>query len=213
VIIRELHRAKWIVGLLFILIPAGAMAQGTGCVAAECVPSFIGPERIFGGFNNGAYRPGQTFVPRFRGVLNEVRLGLHTTVLGDPTPVVAEIRPVVAGLPTSVILAQAVVAGAPYIGGQLYTASFTGQNLMLDASTTYAITLRGTSSRIVYILAEFPSCNPATGSRDPAHSNDGGLTWTYAYSPGERSFVYQVCVDAATPALRSTWGEIKTLYR
>ena len=197
---------------LLALSPANVGAQGTACDAAKCVPPGFSSGSIFGGFSNGLYRPGQIFMPRFRGVLSEIRLGLHTTTPNDTTRVVIEIRTVQGGFPTSVILGQAIISSGPFAGGSLYTGSFAGQNLQLDPGTQYAITLRTTGGH-ANILARFPGCDPSTGSINPVHTYDGGATWGYAWSPGERSMVYQVCVDAATPAVRSSWGRVKTLYR
>ncbi len=208
-------RTAGLVTLLLAFGAAGARAQGSGCVAAHCVPpaNLITSGRIFGGFSNGDYQPGQTFSPLFRGVLREVRLALHSTTPGDTARVIAEIRLVSGGLPTAAVFARALVSGAPYVAGPLYPASFEGHNLVLDPGTRYAITLRGGGSQVVYALAAFPGCDPSTGSYDPVHTYDGGLTWGYAWSPRERSFVYQVCLDAATPTTRSTWGRVKLLYR
>lgn len=195
---------------------APGVAGAADCTAAGCVPApyLFNTGRIFGGFSNGDYRPGQTFTPKRRGVLEEVRLGLHNAgAPSDPTPVTAEIRTVAGGFPTREILAQAPVAGAPYVGGNLYTASFAAHNLVLESGTRYAVTLRAGGPQIVYILAVFPGCGPASGSNDPVHTYDGGQTWGYAWSPGERSFVYEVCLGAITPATSATWGRLKTLYR
>ena len=197
---------------LLALSPAHVKAQGTGCDAAGCVPTWFSSEQMFGGFSNGSYRPGQIFTPRFRGVLSEVRLGLFTTTQTDTMHVIIEIRTVQGGFPTNVILGQAVVPGGPYAGGSLYAGSFAGQNLQLDPGTQYAITLR-TTGGIVFILARFPGCDASTGTINPVHTFNGGTTWAYATSPGERSMIYQVCVDAATPAVSSSWGRVKTLYR
>lgn len=200
--------------LLALALIAGARsaaAQGTGCVAAECAPPVFSSGTIFGGFFNDFYRPGQIFAPRFRGVLREVRLGLDTVNPSDTTHVVVEIRSVLGGFPTSVILASGIIPG-PFVGGNLYTASFTGQNLLLDPGTEYAISLRTTGGH-AYILARFPACEPSTGSINPVHTYDFGATWGFAWEPGERSMIYQVCVEAATPAARTSWGKIKTLYR
>lgn len=195
---------------------AAPAASQTSCVAAGCVPppeSFL-PGVIFGGFNSGAYIPGQTFKPLFRGVLKEVRLGLHNAdAPGDTTRVVAEVRAVAGGFPSGPVLARALVAGAPYVGGHLYTASFPNAQLVLEPGTLYAITLRTSSPNVVYILARFPGCGSWTGSINPVHSYDGGTTWGYAWSPAERSFAYEVCVDAVTPTVRSTWGRLKAAYR
>lgn len=202
--------------LVAIATLAAPVAAQTGCVTAECVPPpylFIA-ERIFGGFNNGEFIPGQTFTPRLGGQLDVVRLGLYS--VGNPndtTRVVAEIRTVEAGFPSEVILARALVSGAPYVAGNLYPAPFASQHLLLEAGARYAITLRTASPSVVYILAALPGCDPSTGSNDPVHSYDGGLTWGYAWFPAERSFVYEVCVDGATPAVHGTWGRVKTLYR
>lgn len=198
--------------ILLALSPANVKAQGTGCEAAECAPPGFSWQQVFGGFSNGSYRPGQIFAPRFRGVLSEVRLGLQTSSPSDTTRVVIEIRTVQGGFPTSVLLGQAIVSGGPFVAGTLYIGSFAGQDLLLESGTPYAITLRTTGGH-VYILGQFPGCDPSTGSINPVHTYDGGATWGYAWSPGERSMIYQVCVDAATPAVRSTWGRVKTLYR
>lgn len=205
---------RWIIlGLaLLALLPRTATAQGTGCDAAGCVPPSFSDGQIFGGFSNDFYRPGQIFAPRFRGVLREVLLGLSTSIPGDTTCVVIEIRTVQGDFPTGVILGQAVIPHGPYAGGQLYAGSFAGQNLLLDSGTPYAITLRTTGGH-AYVLARFPGCDPSTGSINPVHTYDGGATWSFAYTPGERSMVYEVCVDAATPAWSSSWGRLKTIYR
>lgn len=199
---------------LLALPPANASAQGTGCNAAGCVPPSFSSGQIFGGFRNGLYQPGQVFAPRFGGMLSEVRLGLHTVPATpeDTTCVVIEIRTVEGGFPTNLILGEAVVSGGPFVGGNLYSGSFAGQNLLLDPGTPYAITLRTTGGH-AYILGRFPACDPSTGSINPVHTYDGGATWGYAWSPGERSMVYQVCVDAVTPSVRISWGRVKTLYR
>ena len=207
-------RSVYIGLALLVLSPANVRAQGTGCDTAECVPPVISPGLIFAGFRNDFYRPGQIFAPRIRGALSEVRLGLHTSpsTPNDTTCVVIEIRTVQGGLPTSVILGQAIVPG-PFAGGSLYGGSFAGQNLMLDPGTQYAITLRTTGGH-AYILGRFPACDPSTGSIEAVSSFDGGATWFYVGgSPTTRSMVYQVCVDAATPAVSSSWGRVKTVYR
>lgn len=199
---------------LLVLSPANVRAQGAGCDTAECVPPVISPGLVFGGFRNDSYRPGQIFAPRIRGVLSEVRLGLSTSPSNpsDTTCVVIEIRTVHGGLPTTVILGQAIVPG-PFAGGSLHGGSFAGQNLLLDSGTQYAITLRTTGGH-AYILGRFPACDSSTGSINAVSSSDGGATWReVGGSPTDRSMVYQVCVDAATPAVRSTWGRMKTDYR
>lgn len=216
----QLRRRIACLALMTAALATGAVAAPvgaqTGCVAAGCVPApgQFTPSTTFGGFNNGPYIPGQVFTPTFRGVLSEVRLGLHNASSpSDTTRAVAEIRTVEAGFPSGVVLAQALVSGAPYVGGNLYPASFSAAHLVLEPGTHYAIILRTGSPNVVYILGVFPGCQPYTGSINPVHSYDGGLTWGYAWSPGERSFAYEVCVDAATPTVRSTWGSVKAAYR
>jgi hypothetical protein len=199
-------------GLILALSPANVKAQDPGCVAAECVPPGTSWPGTFGGFSNGSYRPGQIFAPLFGGVLREVRLGLEASRPSDTTRVVIQIRTVQGGFPTSVVLGEAIVPGGPFVNGTLYTGSFAGQGMLLESGTEYAITLRTTGGNVA-LLAQFPGCDPSTGSINPVHTYDGGATWGYAWSPGERSMIYQVCVDAATPAVRSSWGRVKTLYR
>jgi len=193
---------------LLALLPIHVSAQDKACEAAGCGPPVLG--NIFAGFRNDFFRPGQIFAPRFGGVLSEVQLGLATAQGADTTSVIIEIRTVQAGFPTSVILGEAVASGGPFVSGNLYSGGFAGQNLVLDSGTQYAIVLRTTGGH-AYILGRFPACDPSTGSINPVASHDGGSTWTYI--AGERSMVYQVCVDAVTPALRASWGKIKTLYR
>src|SRR6185369_11571433 len=122
---------------------------------------------------------------------------------------VAEIRPTINGVPTATILAEAIVPGAPYVGGVLQTADFAPSHLVLVAGTRYAVTLRCTSHQ--YVLAAFPACSPTTGANDYVASADNGLSW--AAQSRDRSFIFEVCMDAVTSARASTWGQLKAIYR
>lgn len=181
----------------------------TSCSAAGCTNPYWGSGQIAAGFGDGPFRPGQTFAPKFSGVLNTVRLGLET-VTGNPVSAVAEIRTVTNGLPTTTILAEATVLGAPYTGGVFYAADFTAQNLVLFGGTRYAITLRGSGHH--YVLAAFPACPTSTGAIDYVHSYDAGQTWA-TLQTRDRSIIFEVCMDAATPTQGTTWGRVKAIYR
>lgn len=181
-----------------------------GCVTARCVPAEYGPGRTAGGFNEGGYRPGQTFTPLFTGVLREIRVGLWGP--GDLNAI-AEIRPTLNGAPTNVVLAEAVVTGAPYAGDQLYVANFAPRALVLAQGVKYALTLRAPGPTIpIAALADFPACSPSSGTGDFVTTDDYGEHWSI-YFQRDRSFVYEICSDAATPTATSTWGRLKTIYR
>jgi len=180
------------------------------CVTAGCVPSLFSSGQTAAGFNDGSFRPGQTFAPQFSGQLKEVRLGLFSQGTNDA---IVEIRPVAGGVPTSTVLAQATVPGSPYADNVLHVADFTSQNLTLNAGTEYAITLvaSGASPNIA-ALGSFPPCPSSTGTGDYVSSSDGGSTWT-VYPYMDRSFVYEVCLDAGVPVQRVSWGTIKAMER
>jgi hypothetical protein len=176
------------------------------------VPAHWGPGQIAAGYGAGVpgFFPGQTFKPRFTGVLASVRLGL----VGGPTPALVQIRTTTpAGLPTNTVLGTAAVAGAPYTGGVLYSASFAPQNIVLTAGTRYAIVFTGAPPGIVTILAAFPPCNAfGSGAEDYVHTYDGGATWEKLQAR-DRSIIFEVCLDAATPTAATTWGRVKAIYR
>jgi hypothetical protein len=105
------------------------------------------------------------------------------------------------------------VAGAPYTPGLLHTASFSPQNVVLSVGTRYALVLRGNPGQITTILAAFPACNAvASGANDYVETLDGGASWS-ALPTRDRSIIFEVCLDAATPARGSTWGRVKAVYR
>jgi len=180
------------------------------CGDVGCLPAHWGPGQVAAGFGVGDFRPGQTFAPQFTGVLTEVHLGLETNgVVGA----IAEIRPVVNGVPTSTVLAEAPVPGAPYTGGLLYAADFSAQNLVLTVGTRYAVTLRANAPQIISILAAFPACHSATtGTFDYVYSDDAGQTWAMLPTR-DRSIIFEVCMDLVTPTRASTWGSVKAIYR
>jgi hypothetical protein len=190
---------------------AGSAPPGvTSCSAAGCVTPYWGPGQIAAGFGVDNFRPGQTFAPKFSGVLSAVRLGLQTS---GTVPAVVEIRTVINRLPTATILASTVAWGAPYTGGVFYSADFSAQPLVLRAGTPYAITLRANAFQTISILAAFPPCDSAsTGTLDYVHSYDGGQTWA-ALETRDRSIIYEVCMDSNTQARAGTWGMLKSLYR
>jgi hypothetical protein len=178
------------------------------CVTAGCVPLNFSSGQTAAGFNDGAFRPGQTFTPQFSGTLKEVRLGLFSQGVNDA---VVEIRTVAGNVPTTTVLGQATAPGSPYADNVLHVADFSSQNVVLNAGTPYAITLvASTGSPGIAALGSFPPCpQGATGTGDYVSSNDGGNTWT-VFPFMDRSLVYEVCLDAPTPVRISTWGEIKT---
>ena len=212
---RPLRRSLRLAAVLAVLAPTARAAGNappsvTSCSAAGCVTPYWGPGQIAAGFGVDDFRPGQTFAPRFSGVLSAVHLGLQTA---GTVNAVVEIRPVVNGLPTLTILASAEATGAPYTPGVLYSADFSAQKLVLTAGTTYAITLRADAPQIVTILAAFPACLFATtGTLDYVNSYDAGQTWA-KLPTRDRSFIYEVCMDAATAARTGAWGALKSIYR
>ena len=212
---RSRHLALFLGAMLATLV--GSAHAGTArslavepCGDVGCLPAHWGPGQFAAGFGVGDFRPGQTFAPQFTGVLTEVHLGLETNgVVGA----IAEIRPVVNGLPTSTVLAQAPVPGAPYTGGLLYAADFSAQGLVLTAGTRYAVTLRSNAPQIISILAAFPACFSATtGTLDYVYSDDAGQTWV-KLPTRDRSIIFEVCLDVVTPTRASTWGNVKAFYR
>src|SRR3989442_5440917 len=115
---RRLARlAEMGVALGTLACAATASWAGTECGAAGCAPPGWSAGQISGGFGVSGYRPGQTFLPLIGGVLTEVRLGLWSQ---GPDDAIAEIRPVVGGVPTNAVLAEAVVPGAASNDKQLY---------------------------------------------------------------------------------------------
>jgi hypothetical protein len=181
----------------------------TNCIAAGCTNSYWGSGQIAAGFGAPlAFQPGQTFTPQFTGALHAVRLGLETS-LGHNVNAVVEIRTTVNGLPAATILAEAPVPGAPYAAGVLHAADFTAQNIVLTAGTRYALTLRSGAHQ--YILAAYPACFTSTGAADYVHTYDG-QTWE-KLATRDRSIIFEVCLDAATPTRTSTWGRVKAIYR
>lgn len=193
-------------------------AEGAGpttpdCAAARCVPAYWEGGQQAAGFLDAEFRPGETFTPKFTGVLTAVRVGLYT-VEYPTSNAIAEIRVTVNGLPTGAVLAQATVLGAPYAAGALHTADFTSQNIVLAGGTRYAVTLRCPTHQ--YILGTFPGCSANTATGAYCHSYDFGQTWTSAPPgtyPNDRSIIFEVCLDAATAASRTTWGRVKAMYR
>ena len=179
------------------------------CTAAYCVPSpWIGFGQQAAGVTDGFYKAGQVFRPLISGALRELQIGLHSQ---GPHPAIAEIRTVAGGLPTTTVLASVVVPGAPYSDQYLHLASFTGQDVMLDAGASYALVLRASGSTVITVLGRFPPCSLATtGSSHFVHTYDFEASWQ-AFN--DRSFAYRICVDAAVPARSRTWGELKTRYR
>jgi len=195
------------------VLPALSRAAPTApetalCTAAGCVNGYWGSGQIAGGFGLTAYRLGQTFTPKFTGVLNAVHLGLET-ITGSNINTIAEIRPTANGVPTSMVLAEAVVPGAPYVGGVLYSADFSSADLLLETGTRYAVTLRSTTH--CYALAAFPKCPVSTGANNFVESNDNGQTWDALYD--DRSLIFEVCMDAVTPVRAHSWGSVKAIYR
>lgn len=180
------------------------------CVTAGCVPSVYSSGRTAAGFNDGSFRPGQTFTPQFSGQLKEVRLGLFSQGANDA---IVELRPVAGGVPTGTVFAQATVPGSPYADNVLHVADFTSQNVTLNAGTEYAITLVASgASPNISVLASFPPCPSSTGTGDYVSSSDGGSTWT-VYPSMDRSFVYEICLDVGVPVQRVSWGTIKAMER
>jgi hypothetical protein len=203
--------------LLVVLLAAPAATHAatrarelTSCInAAGCINGYWGPGQEAAGFGLTAFRPGQTFTPSISGLLTTVDLGLET-ITGGTVNAVAEIRPTINGVPTATILAEAIVPGAPYAGGVLHTADFAPSHVVLVAGTRYAVTLRCTSHQ--YILAAFPACSSTTGANDYVSSEDNGQTWA-VLSPRDRSFIFEVCMDAVTSVRAGTWGQLKAIYR
>ena len=214
---RTRHPSRSLCFALLLAFSAGSPLAATpaatsfvNCGAAGCVPANWGPGQIAAGFGVGGFQPGQTFAPAITGVVVSVRLGLETSGV---IAAIAEIRPTVNGLPTNTVLASAPVPGAPYTAGVLYTADFAPSNLVLTAGTRYAVTLRANAPQLISILAAFPACAVATtGTHDYVHSDDFGQTWA-KLATRDRSIIYQVCLDAATPARADTWGRVKAIYR
>ena len=186
-----------------------AAHAATSCDVAGCVNAVWGPGQIAAGFGEAPFRPGQTFTPKLTGELGAVHLGLESTT-GTGVAAIAEIRATVNGLPTSAVIAEAVVPGAPYTGGVLHSVDFSAQHLVLVQGTRYAVTLRSTSHQ--YILAAFPPCFTTTGANDYVYSDDAGQTWA-KLPTRDRSFIFEVCMDVPTAARRDTWGRVKTIYR
>ena len=196
-----------------LVIAQGAAAQLPtlpNCSVARCVPPSWGTGQIAAGFQDGPFFPGQTFTPKLTGALTFVKLGLWST---SAIQAVVEVRTTANGLPTPTVLAQAPVAGAPYGPGVLHTATFSPANVVLMAGTRYALVLRGNANQVTTIFAVFPACNAATsGTNDYVHTLDGGATWS-TLETRDRSIIFEVCLDSATPALTSTWGRVKAIYR
>lgn len=51
-----------------------------------------------------------------------------------------------------------------------------------------------------------------SGTCDFVTTDDYGQHWSI-YPQRDRSFVYEICSDAATPTATRTWGRLKTIYR
>jgi hypothetical protein len=204
-----------VVALTLLPGPRAAAAESQGalgdpCVAVGCVPAVFSSGATAGGFGPGSYRLGQTFTPRFTGVLREVRLGLWSQ---EANAAIAEIRPTSSGVPTSVILGEALVPGTPYSDTRLHIADFSSQLLLLVNGAQYAVTLRPVAdAAVITALAAFPPCRPELGTGDFVTSDDFGQTWSI-HLPRDRSIVYEACLDAATPTVTGSWGRLKALYR
>jgi hypothetical protein len=192
--------------MVMVLALLAASPEAHGAVVAECVPPNVSSGRSAAGFNNGSFRPAQTFVPQMSGILETVELGLYSLEAND---VVVEIRSTSEGVPTTTILDSAVIVGGPFSDDSLHTAHF-GSTLALTAGVTYAIALRTVNpSPNVLVLASFPACT-TNGTVLYYDSWDEGHTW----SPWtDRSFVYRVSLNVPTPAVASTWGSVKACYR
>jgi hypothetical protein len=189
---------------------APAARAAANCEAASCVPDFWSRGQIAGGVGPDFYAAAQVFVPGFTGALDQVLLGLWSTTPGS---VIVEIRTVQDGVPTATLLATATMPSGPYSDDVLHAARFEGARPVLTRGTPYALVTRARNTPPIQVLGAFPACRLAlTGSSHFADSYDGGTTWRAA-PPQERSFVYRVCLDAATPARPHTWGALKLLYR
>jgi hypothetical protein len=92
----------------------------------------------------------------------------------------------------------------------LHSADFSAQNLVLAVGTRYAVTLRAPVHH--YVLAAFPPCFTSTGTQDYVESLDAGQTWSKLQTR-DRSFIYEICLDAATVTRADTWGRLKAIYR
>ncbi len=99
------------------------------------------------------------------------------------------------------------------MAGAFDSADFTARQLVLTAGTAYPITLRAVAPQIISILAALPPCSFATtGTLDYVDSYDAGQTWA-KLETRDWSYIYEVCMDAATSARASTWGALKSVYR
>jgi hypothetical protein len=183
---------------------------GPGCGAAYSIPSiYWGSGVQAAGFDNRPFRPGQTFTPRFGGVLAQVNLGFWSQ---GSSRAIVEIRTVAGGVPTTTVLGQASAPPGPYPDHPLYEANFMGQGIVLQAGVRYAITLRTDGVEPIEVLGSFePHPVDLTGTNDFVWSDDAGATWAI-WPHDHRAFVYEVCVDAATPTRRPTWGSLKATY-
>ncbi len=190
-------------------LPTPAATSAPVCNAAYCVPDpWVGYGWQVAGVTDGFYKAGQVFKPLVSGALTEVQIGLSS--LG-PHPAVAEIRTVVGGLPTATVLASVVVPGAFYSDRHLHTASFEGQNVMLDAGASYALVMRASGPTVITVLGRYPACNVSTtGSSHFVDTYDFGATWQ---ARTDRSFAYRICVEAVVPARTRSWGGLKLHYR
>lgn len=211
---RLLHSCRSFLTLASLVVAARAGAQSPNlpnCGAAGCVPAVWGPGQTAAGYGLGApdFFPGQTFEPKFTGVLSSVRVGLLND---NPGIASLQIRTTSGGLPTNTVLGSAPVPGAPYAAGVLYSASFAGQNIVLTAGTRYAIVFAGAPPH-VYVLASFPACSAvASGAQDYVHTYDNGATWQ-KLQIRDRTIIFEVCSDAATATSTTTWGRVKAIYR
>ncbi len=213
---RRRLRSSWLFLAVLCVLPLAARAANPAptapdCAAAGCVTPYWGAGQYAAGYGAGiGFYAGQTFTPKFTGVLSSLRLGLESY---GPVGALVEIRTTLNGLPTTTVLGSATVAGAPYTPGVFYSANLAPQNIVLGAGTRYAIVFANDPPQIISILAAFPPCDAAaSGANDFFYSYDNGQTWSFTASR-DRSIIFEVCLDAATPASTTTWGRVKAFYR
>ena len=148
--------------------------QGDASTIAEYVPPSDFP--LFG-FSRDSYRPGQAFTPTESGQLAEISVLLASN--GEPPiSVYVELRPTLAGVPTSTVLATATVAVGNLLSPTptLFSADFEPFDLNLAAGTVYAFTLRTSIDGGATAIGDLD--NGYLGG-DAYVSNDSGTSWEY----------------------------------
>ena len=129
------RRAAQTIACAFCLLSISAEAA---IVTAEHVPADYSSGGLsVSGFNNGSFRPGQTFTALLGGLLGEVSVALWSSGANN---VVVEVRDTSGGLPAS-LLASGLITSGPY-NGLFQTVDLSSSGITLNGGGLYAITLR-----------------------------------------------------------------------